>query len=201
MKIKQYKGLKAVKYTHKVTEEEIDARIQQDVEKATTMADVEDRAVENGDIVNLDYAGSVDGVAFEGGTAQGQTLEIGSGRFISGFEEQMIGMQLGEEKDLTVKFPEQYHAENLAGKDAVFKVKAHKIVRSQMPELTEEFAAAQGFENDLLFGAGIHALMLLHHQPLIPHQHGAGPPQHQFLRNICLFEPIQHAAPSCCFLG
>lgn len=136
-----YKGLKAVKYTHKVTEEEIDARIQQDVEKATTMADVEDRAVENGDIVNLDYAGSVDGVAFEGGTAQGQTLEIGSGRFIPGFEEQMIGMQLGEEKDLTVKFPEQYHAENLAGKDAVFHVKVNGIQVKVKPELDDEFAA------------------------------------------------------------
>ncbi|MBR3904126.1 MAG: trigger factor [Clostridia bacterium] len=136
-----YKGLKAVKYTHKVTEEEIDARIQQDVEKATTMADVEDRAVENGDIVNLDYAGSVDGVAFEGGTAQGQTLEIGSGRFIPGFEEQMIGMQLGEEKDLTVKFPEQYHAENLAGKDAIFHVKVNGIQVKVKPELDDEFAA------------------------------------------------------------
>ncbi|MBR6808661.1 MAG: trigger factor, partial [Clostridia bacterium] len=136
-----YKGLKAVKYTHKVTEEEIDARIQQDLEKATTMADVEDRAVENGDIVNLDYAGSVDGVAFEGGTAQGQTLEIGSGRFIPGFEEQMIGMQLGEEKDLTVKFPEQYHAENLAGKDAIFHVKVNGIQVKVKPELDDEFAA------------------------------------------------------------
>ena len=136
-----YKGLKAVKYTHKVTEEEIDARIQQDVEKATTMADVEDRAVENGDVVNLDYAGSVDGVAFEGGTAQGQTLEIGSGRFIPGFEEQMIGMQLGEEKDLTVKFPEQYHAENLAGKDAIFHVKVNGIQAKVVPELDDDFAA------------------------------------------------------------
>ncbi|MBQ9944080.1 MAG: trigger factor [Clostridia bacterium] len=137
----EYKGLKAVKYVHQVTEEEIDARIQQDVEKATTMTDVEDRAVENGDIVNLDYAGSVDGVAFEGGTAQGQTLEIGSGHFIPGFEEQMIGMNLNEEKDLSVKFPEQYHAENLAGKDAIFHVKVNGIQAKVKPELDDDFAA------------------------------------------------------------
>ena len=136
-----YKGLKAVKYVHQVTEEEIDARIQQDVEKATTMTDVEDRAVENGDIVNLDYAGSVDGVAFEGGTAQGQTLEIGSGHFIPGFEEQMIGMNLNEEKDLSVKFPEQYHAENLASKDAIFHVKVNGIQAKVKPELDDDFAA------------------------------------------------------------
>ena len=137
----QYKGLKATKYIHKVTEEEIDNRIQRDVEKATTMADVTDRAVENGDKVNLDYAGTVDGVAFEGGTAQGQTLEIGSGRFIPGFEEQMIGMQLGEEKDLQVKFPEEYHAENLKGKDAVFHVKVNGIQTKVKPALDDDFAA------------------------------------------------------------
>lgn len=137
----EYKGLKAVKYVHKVTDEEIDARIQQDVDKATTMADVTDRAVENGDVVNLDYAGTVDGVAFEGGTAQGQTLEIGSGRFIPGFEEQMIGMGLEEEKDLQVKFPDEYHAEELKGKDAVFHVKVNGIQTKVKPELDDDFAA------------------------------------------------------------
>ena len=136
-----YKGLKGTKFTHKVTDEEIDARIQQDVEKATTMADVTDRAVEMGDIVNLDYAGSVDGVAFEGGTAEKQTLEIGSGHFIPGFEEQMIGMQIGEEKDLNVKFPDEYHAENLKGKDAVFHVKVNGIQVRVKPELDDDFAA------------------------------------------------------------
>ena len=137
----EYKGLKAVKYTHKVTDEEIDARIQRDVDKATTMADVTDRAVENGDTVNLNYAGTVDGVAFEGGTAENQTLEIGSGHFIPGFEEQMIGMQIGEEKDLNVKFPEEYHAENLKGKDAVFHVKVNGIQAKVKPALDDDFAA------------------------------------------------------------
>ena len=137
----KYKGLKATKFVHKVTDEEIDGRIQQDVDKATTMADVEDRPVATGDTVNLDYAGTVDGVAFEGGTAQGQTLEIGSGRFIPGFEEQMVGMQIGEEKDLSVKFPEEYHAENLKGKDAVFHVKVNGIQTKVKPELDDDFAA------------------------------------------------------------
>jgi trigger factor len=130
-----------VKYVHKVTDEEIDNRIQQDVDKATTMADVTDRAVENGDTVNLDYAGTVDGVAFEGGTAQNQTLEIGSGHFIPGFEEQMVGMKIGEEKDLEVKFPEEYHAENLKGKDAVFHVKVNGIQAKVVPALDDDFAA------------------------------------------------------------
>ncbi len=137
----QYKGLKAVKYVHKVTEEEVDERIQKDVEKATTMADVTDRPVENGDTVNLDYAGTVDGVAFEGGTAQNQTLEIGSGHFIPGFEEQMIGMSIGEEKDLQVKFPDEYHAEELKGKDAVFHVKVNGIQAKVIPALDDDFAA------------------------------------------------------------
>jgi trigger factor len=135
-----YKGLKATKYVHKVTDEEIDSRINQDVEKATTMADVTDRAVENGDTVNLNYAGTVDGVAFEGGTAENQTLEIGSGHFIPGFEEQMIGMNI-EEKDLQVKFPEEYHAENLKGKDAVFHVKVNSIQTKVVPALDDDFAA------------------------------------------------------------
>ena len=137
----EYKGLKATKFVHRVTDEEIDRRIQQDVDKATTMADVTDRNVENGDTVNLDYAGTVDGVAFEGGTAKGQTLEIGSGHFIPGFEEQMVGMAIGEEKDLNVKFPEEYHAENLKGKDAVFHVKVNAIQAKVVPALDDDFAA------------------------------------------------------------
>ena len=137
----EYKGVAVEKNVEKVTDEAVDARIQNDVDKATTMADVNDRAVENGDIVNLDYAGSVDGVAFEGGTAQGQSLTIGSGMFIPGFEEQMVGMNIGEERDLSVKFPEQYHADSLAGKDAVFHVKVNGIQTKVRPELDDDFAA------------------------------------------------------------
>ena len=137
----EYKGVAVEKKIEKVTDEAVDARIERDVERASTTQDVEGRAVENGDIVNLDYAGTVDGVAFEGGTAEKQSLTIGSGMFIPGFEEQMMGMNIGEERDLTVKFPEQYHAEDLAGKDAVFHVKVNGIQTKVRPELDDDFAA------------------------------------------------------------
>ena len=135
-----YKGLKATRYAHEVTDEEVNARIDQDVRKATTTADVTDRALESGDTAKLDYAGTVDGVAFDGGTAKDQTLKIGSGTFIPGFEDQMIGMQIGEERDLKVTFPTPYQSEALAGKDAVFHVKLNGIQADVKPELDDEFA-------------------------------------------------------------
>ena len=137
----EYKGVAVEKNVQPVTEEAINARIDSDVERASTTQDVTDRPVQAQDTVNLDYAGSVDGVPFEGGTAQGQTLVIGSNTFIPGFEDQMIGMSIGEEKDLQVKFPEQYHAEELAGKDAVFHVKVNGIQEKIKPELDDDFAA------------------------------------------------------------
>ncbi|MGN0763155.1 MAG: trigger factor [Aristaeellaceae bacterium] len=137
----QYKGLEVEVEQQVVTDEMVDTRIKQDQQKASRTVDVEDRAVATGDTVKLDYAGTVDGVAFEGGTAQDQTLVIGSNTFIPGFEDQMIGMQIGEEKDLNVTFPEQYHAENLAGKAAVFHVKVNGITVTEMPELDDDFAA------------------------------------------------------------
>ncbi len=135
-----YKGLKAVRYLHQVTDEEINRRIDRDVDKATTTVEVTDRALAQGDIAKLDYKGTVDGVAFEGGTAQDASLEIGSGSFIPGFEDQMVGMSIGEEKDLNVTFPEEYHAENLAGKDAVFHVALKGIEAKVKPELDDDFA-------------------------------------------------------------
>ena len=137
----EYKGLEVEAELQKVTDEMVDARIDEDRKKASRTIDVEDRPVQEGDTVNLDYAGSVDGVPFAGGTAQGQTLTIGSHQFIPGFEEQMIGMQLGEEKDLNVKFPDEYHAEELKGKDAVFHVKVNGIQVTEVPELDDDFAA------------------------------------------------------------
>ena len=137
----QYKGLEVEVEQQVVTDDMIDTRIKQDQQKASRTVDVEDRPVATGDTVKLDYAGTVDGVAFEGGTAQDQTLVIGSNTFIPGFEDQMIGMQIGEEKDLNVTFPEQYHAENLAGKAAVFHVKVNGITVTEMPELDDDFAA------------------------------------------------------------
>jgi len=141
VKLGEYKGVEVSKKTRKVTDEEVDARIEQERKRVARSVDVTDRALENGDKAELDYSGSVDGEKFEGGTAEHQSLVIGSGSFIPGFEEQMVGMQIGEERDLNVKFPEEYHAENLKGKDAVFHVKLHAITREELPELDDEFAA------------------------------------------------------------
>ena len=135
-----YKGLTVEADLQKLSDEMVDARIAQDQDKASRIVDVDDRPVQDGDTVNLDYAGTVDGVAFDGGTAQGQTLKIGSHQFIPGFEEQMIGMNPGEEKDLQVRFPDEYHAEELKGKDAVFHVKVNGIQMTEKPELDDDFA-------------------------------------------------------------
>ena len=136
----EYKGVSVKKETTIVSDVEVDARVEEERNKQATEIEVEGRAVVEGDTVNLDYAGSVDGVAFAGGTAQDQTLKVGSGNFIPGFEEQMIGMNIGEEKDLNVTFPEQYHAEELAGKAAVFHVKVNSITETQLPALDDDFA-------------------------------------------------------------
>ena len=137
----EYKGLTVEVELQKLTNEMVDARIEEDRKKASRTIDVDDRPVQEGDTVNLDYAGTVDGVAFAGGTAKDQTLTIGSHQFIPGFEEQMIGMQIGEERDLSVRFPDEYHAEELKGKDAVFHVKVNGIQVTEVPELDDDFAA------------------------------------------------------------
>ncbi len=136
----EYKGLKVEKKVDKVTKESVEAELSLMADKNARMVVVNDRAVQDGDEVVIDYSGSVDGVKFDGGTAEKQTLVIGSGRFIPGFEEQIVGMNIGDEKDITVKFPEDYHAENLKGKDAVFAVKLHEIKYKQLPVVDDEFA-------------------------------------------------------------
>lgn len=141
VKLGEYKGVEVEKEVTAVTAEDVDARIETERQKVARAVEVTDRALEDGDTANLDYCGTVDGVAFEGGTAEGQTLVIGSGSFIPGFEAQMIGMNVGEERDLSVKFPEEYHAENLKGKDAVFHVKLNGITKEELPALDDDFAA------------------------------------------------------------
>ena len=141
VKLGEYKGVEIERNVRKVTAEDVDARIEQERKRVARSIEVTDRALENGDNAELDYSGSVDGVKFEGGTAEHQHLLIGSGSFIPGFEEQMVGMTIGEERDLNVKFPEKYHAEELKGKDAVFHVKLHAITREELPELDDDFAA------------------------------------------------------------
>lgn len=135
----EYKGIKFNKVEYNVKDEDVENEIKRLQESRSRLVDVTDRAVENGDTVVIDYSGSVDGVKFEGGTAEKQTLVIGSGSFIPGFEDQIVGMKIGEDKDITVKFPEEYHAENLKGKDAVFAIKLHEIKKKELPEVNDEF--------------------------------------------------------------
>ena len=135
----EYKGIKFKKPVYNVKDEDVDADISRLQERNSRMVDVDGRAVENGDTVIIDYSGSVDGVKFDGGTAEKQSLVIGSGSFIPGFEDQIIGMNKGDEKDINVKFPEEYHAENLKGKDAVFAIKLHEIKKKELPEVTDDF--------------------------------------------------------------
>ncbi len=135
----EYKGIKFKKHEYNVKDADIDEDISRLQERNSRMVDVEGRAVENGDTVIIDYSGAVDGVKFDGGTAEKQTLVIGSGSFIPGFEDQIIGMNKGDEKDINVKFPDDYHAENLKGKDAVFAIKLHEIKKKELPEVTDEF--------------------------------------------------------------
>lgn len=136
----QYKGFEVDRVEYIVTDEEVEERIKQTLEQNARWVSVEDRPVKTGDRVILDYSGSIDGELFEGGTAEKQNLEIGSGHFIPGFEEKMVGMELGEEKDLKVTFPEEYHAEELKGKEAIFHVKLHEIKEKELPDLDDEFA-------------------------------------------------------------
>ena len=134
----QYKGIAVKKLAYTVTDEEVDEALKMEQQKQVRYEDV-DRPVENGDRIILDYCGKVDGVAFEGGTAEDQTLDIGSGTFIPGFEEQLVGVNPGEEKDIHVTFPEEYHAENLKGKPAVFTCKVKTVQKKELPEIDDEF--------------------------------------------------------------
>lgn len=136
----EYKGIKVEKTTVEVTDADIEAELKKVQDQNARMITVEDRAVEDGDTVNIDYAGSIDGVAFDGGTAVGQPLVIGSHTFIDNFEEQIIGHNIGEELDVNVTFPAEYQAEELAGKAAVFHVKVNSITKKELPEINDEFA-------------------------------------------------------------
>lgn len=137
----EYKGLEVEVTVEEVTEEEVSAELVKQQEENAREITVEDRAIENGDIALIDYSGSVDGVKFEGGTAENQTLVIGSGSFIDNFEEQLIGKNIGDEVEVNVTFPEEYHAADLAGKPAVFEVKINGIKVKEMPVIDDEFAS------------------------------------------------------------
>ena len=154
----EYKGLKVEKISNRVTQKEIDAKLAEEQEKNARTVSVTDRPVQDKDEVVLDYEGFVDGVAFEGGKGENYPLTIGSGSFIPGFEDQLIGANLEEEKEVRVTFPEEYHAKDLAGKDAVFKCTVHEIKVKELPELDDEFASdVSEFETLDAFKADIKA--------------------------------------------
>ena len=136
----KYKGVEIKKIEYKVTDEDIEHELSHMQEHNSRLISIDDRPVEKGDIATIDFEGFVDGKAFEGGKAEGHELEIGSNTFIPGFEDQIIGMKIDEEKDIQVKFPEEYFSKELAGKDATFKVKVHEIKKKELPELDDEFA-------------------------------------------------------------
>ncbi len=140
VKLGKYKGIALKKIEYNVSDDDIDHELGHMAERNARIVLVEDRPVENKDITVIDFEGSVDGVKFEGGKAEGHELEIGSGSFIPGFEEQIIGMKVDEEKDIKVKFPDDYFSEDLKGKEAVFHVKLHEIKKKELPEINDDFA-------------------------------------------------------------
>ena len=136
-----YKGMEVEKLSAEVSDEEVDAKLKEEADKNARTITVEGRAVEDGDEIILDYEGFADGVPFEGGKGENQSLVIGSGTFIPGFEEQLIGVEPEQEVEVNVTFPEEYHAEELKGKEAVFKCTVHEIKAKEVPEIDDEFAA------------------------------------------------------------
>ena len=140
VKLGKYKGIDLEKTVYKVSDEAVDNEIKRMAERNSRMVTVSDRATENGDIAVIDFEGSVDGNKFEGGTAKNHELELGSNTFIPGFEDQVVGMKIDEEKDINVKFPEDYFSKELAGKDAIFKVTLHEIKKKEIPAIDDEFA-------------------------------------------------------------
>ena len=139
-KLGKYKGIEVKKIEYNVTDEDINHELAHMQEHNARLINIEDRPVEKGDITVIDFEGFVDGKAFEGGKAENHELEIGSNTFIPGFEDQIIGMKIDEEKEIKVKFPDEYFSKDLAGKDATFKVKLHEIKKKELPKLDDEFA-------------------------------------------------------------
>ena len=139
VKLGDYKGIKIVKAEYTVKDADVDAEIERLRQRNARMVEAADRAAENGDTATIDFSGSIDGVKFDGGTSENYPLVLGSGSFIPGFEEQVVGMKVGEEKDVNVRFPDDYQAEELKGKDAVFAVKLNKLEKKELPEVNDEF--------------------------------------------------------------
>lgn len=139
VEISAYTGMKIKQYAYTVKDEEVDAELNRLLERNARKVPAEGRPAQNGDIANIDFVGTVDGVKFDGGEAEGFDLTLGSGQFIPGFEDQVVGMNVGESRDVNVTFPENYQAENLRGKAAVFAVKLNALTGKELPELNDEF--------------------------------------------------------------
>lgn len=139
VKIAAYKGLDIKKYEYSVSDADVEKEVNKILDREAKTVDITDRACADGDTVNIDFSGSVDGEKFPGGTAEGYDLVLGSGSFIPGFESQVVGMNIGEDKDITVRFPADYQAENLRDKDAVFAIRLNAIKGKELPELTDEY--------------------------------------------------------------
>ena len=136
----KYKGIEIKKIEYNVTDEDVEHELSHMQEHNSRLISIDDRAAEKGDIVNIDFEGFVDGKAFDGGKAENYDIEIGSNTFIPGFEDQIVGMKIDEEKDVNVTFPKEYFSKDLAGKDATFKVKLHEVKKKELPALDDEFA-------------------------------------------------------------
>ena len=163
--VKNYKGLKAAKKAVSVTAKDVNAELDKIRDRNSRLVTVENRAAENGDTVVIDYVGSVDGVEFEGGKGENHTLVLGSGSFIPGFEEQIVGKNTNDEFDVNVTFPTEYHAKELAGKAAVFKCKLHEIKVKELPELNDDFAKdASDFDTLDAWKADVKATLLKNRQ-------------------------------------
>ncbi|MCH5156080.1 MAG: trigger factor [Clostridiales bacterium] len=159
VKLGEYKGIKLPKIEYNVTEEDVDKRIKAELAQSARSVPT-DKPAENGNITVIDYVGTVDGVEFDGGKAENHELKLGSGAFIPGFEDGLIGVVKGDERDVKVKFPDDYHAENLKGKDAVFHVKVNDVLVEEIPELTEEWVKERGrYDSVEEFKAGIRAAL------------------------------------------
>lgn len=139
VKIGSYKGMKIKEFAYNVEDADVDKEIERLLDRNARKTEVSDRPCQNGDTVNIDFVGTIDGVKFDGGEASGFDLTLGSGQFIPGFEDQVVGMNVGESRDVNVRFPENYQAEELKGKDAVFAVKLNSVKGKELPELTDAF--------------------------------------------------------------
>ena len=143
----EYKGIEVQKADMTVTDQDVEDAVKRELEKDSRLVTVTDRAAQDGDTVKIDFDGSVDGVAFDGGKGENYPLQLGSGSFIPGFEEQIVGHSAGDAFDVEVTFPEDYHAKELAGKAAVFKTVLHEIQTREVPELTDAYADDKGFDS------------------------------------------------------